>query len=89
MCCAEEGRHPLPATGIVALFGTEGGRHPPRAPDVYVSSKVSTLLKEPRYCIMYASGQQPGRAGGPGKSPGPPKGSPKGERTTGRGMSAG
>ena len=59
------------------------------APDVYVSSNVRTLLKEPQYCIMYASGQQPGRAGGPGKSPGPPNGSPKGERTTGRGMSAG
>ena len=70
-------------------YCAEGGRHPPQDPDVYVSSKVSTLLKEPQYCIMYASGQQPGRAGGPGKSPGPPKGSPKGERTTGRGMSAG
>ena len=70
-------------------FGTKGGRHPPQAPDVYVSSNVGTLLKEPQYCIMYASGQQPGRAGGPGKSPGPPNGSPKGERTTGRGMSAG
>ena len=37
--------------------------------DVYVSSKVSGINKEPQYCIMYASGQQPGRAGGPGKSP--------------------
>ena len=74
---------------ILDLYGTEGGRHPPQAPDVYVSSKVRTSLNEPQYCIMYASGQQPGRAGGPGKSPGPPNGSPKGECTTGRGMSAG
>ena len=41
MCWAEEGRHPLLARQS-ALFGTEGGRHPPQAPDVYVSSKVST-----------------------------------------------
>ena len=52
--------------------------------DVYVSSKVSCINKEPQYCIMYASGQQPARTRGPGKSPGPPNGSPKGERTTGR-----
>ena len=39
------------------LFGTKGGRHPPQAPDVYVSSNAGTLLKEPQYCIMYASGQ--------------------------------
>ena len=41
MCLAEEGRRPLPARQS-ALFGTEGGRHPPEAPDVCVSSKVST-----------------------------------------------
>ena len=39
--------------------------------------------------IMYAPGQQHGRAGGPGQSPEPPKGSPNGERTTRGGMSAG
>ena len=56
---------------------SKGGRHPPQALDVYVSSNVCTSLKEPQYCIMYASGQQPGRAGGPGKSSGPPKAAPK------------
>ena len=66
---------------------------PPRARldlcDVYVSSNVRRIINEPQYRIMYTSGQQPGRAGGPGKSPGPPNGNPKGERTTGWGMSAG
>ena len=83
-----EGRYPLLALSCY-YDRNEGGRDPPGAPDVYVSGKVCTSMKEPQYCIMYASGQQPGRAGGPGKSPGPPNGSPKGERTTGRGMSAG
>ena len=32
MCCAEEGRLPLPATEIVAFYGTQGGRHPAPGP---------------------------------------------------------
>ena len=63
-----------------------GARAPPGARSelhyVYVLSNVCHISMGLQYYIMYVSGQQPWRAGGPGKSPGTPNGSPEGERTT-------
>ena len=83
------GRHPpqelaqnevLLDCGFLSSMEPSGGVIPPRgiyAVDVYVSSNVSTSPKEPQHCIMYSSGQQQGRAGGPVKAPGPPTAAPK------------
>ena len=64
--------------GVTTL--SRGGAIPPRSCcdfDVYVSSNVSTSMKEPQYCIMYASGQQQRGPEVRVKAPDPPKAAPK------------